>query len=66
MHGDRLAAELTASRPGLQVIFLSGYSPEFNRGLTLEEGVNFLHKPFSVTDLLQTVRAALDRGKVPR
>lgn len=66
MHGDRLAAKLTAVRPDLPVVFLSGYSPEFGRGLVLEEGVNFLYKPFSIGDLLRTVRASLDRTKASR
>jgi DNA-binding response OmpR family regulator len=65
-RGDDLAADLTAMRPGLQVVFLSGYGPEFNRGLVLEQGVNFLHKPFRLADLLRTVRAALDRAKHAR
>lgn len=65
-RGDHLAADLTAMRPGLQVVFLSGYGPEFNRGLVLEQGVNFLHKPFRLADLLRTVRAALDRAKHAR
>lgn len=60
MDGRALARRLTARRPGLPVVYMSGYSPEtiFRDGL-LEEGTPFLAKPFQREDLAQRVRAAL-------
>src|SRR5207248_3205689 len=48
MNGPTLAVQLTAVRPGLKVLFLSGYALEdaIQEGL-LQPGQPFLHKPFS-------------------
>ena len=62
MTGRELAMRLTADRPDLKVLYSSGYSTdERNPALALVEGVNFLHKPYSPTHLLKTVRACLDQ-----
>ena len=61
LSGLQLAERLRAQRPGLRVIFMSGYSPDLRGGLPgIEEGINFLQKPFSHPALLQTVRRQLD------
>jgi len=45
----------------LKVIYASGYSTEVaGRDFSLEEGVNFLAKPFEASKLAQTVRNCLD------
>jgi CheY-like chemotaxis protein len=45
----------------LQIIYVSGYSAEtVVKDLCLEEGVNFLRKPFKAQKLAQTLRAKLD------
>lgn len=62
MSGHDLARQLLTSSPDLKVIYNSAYSPEvFRQGLVVEEGVNYLQKPYSLTALLQVIRAALDR-----
>jgi two-component system NtrC family sensor kinase len=43
--GKELADRLRAQKPGLKVIFTSGYSREADKDF-LSEGVNFLHKPY--------------------
>jgi hypothetical protein len=44
------------------VIYTSGYSPEVaGKNCPLEEGVNFLTKPFTAHKLAQTVRNRLDQ-----
>jgi CheY-like chemotaxis protein len=59
--GKRLAETLTAISPTLRVVFMSGYSPDFvAEGFVLEEGVNFLQKPFQLSYLLETVRQRLE------
>ena len=62
MSGRELADRLIGLRPGLPVLFMSGYAPEkvFGEGL-LDEGTPFLHKPFSREDLASRVRELLDR-----
>jgi PAS domain S-box-containing protein len=59
--GRELARRLVADRPGLKVIYTSGYSPElFDRNLPLEPGVNYLPKPYNAAMLADILRGALD------
>ena len=59
--GKDLAERLLHENPKLKVIYNSGYSVELaGRDFPLEEGVNFLPKPFGADKLAQTVRDKLD------
>jgi PAS domain S-box-containing protein len=62
LSGMQLADQIAALRPGIKILFVSGY-PErvlVNNGrLALERPV--LNKPFTAAELLRAVRAALDR-----
>jgi PAS domain S-box-containing protein len=61
--GRDLALRLRAGAPKLPVIYMSGYSHEVAGGdFPLEEGMNYLPKPFDLTSLAKQVRASLDRG----
>jgi PAS domain S-box-containing protein len=62
MNGKELADRLRAIRPGMKCIFMSGYTADViaNRGV-LNEGVDFLQKPFLVKDLASRLREVLDR-----
>jgi len=66
MSGRELAASLSAVRPGLKVIYMSGYTANVlaDRGV-VDDSVNFLAKPFSRDDLARKVREVLD-GDSPR
>jgi signal transduction histidine kinase len=66
MRGHDLAAELRRSNPQLKVLFTTGYSPGAAgaRG-TLEEGVNFLPKPYPPDKLGEIVRRCLDSPPRP-
>jgi FixJ family two-component response regulator len=59
--GKELADRLLPSRPGMKVLFISGYTADAiaHHGV-LEEGVAFLAKPFTSNTLLRKVRAVLD------
>jgi two-component system cell cycle sensor histidine kinase/response regulator CckA len=59
--GHDLAQQLLAKKPGLKVIYTSGYSAEVFRGdFVLPERVAFLRKPYRAEELLTAVRHALD------
>ena len=60
MDGRAVAEQLLLDRPGLKVIFMSGYSPELaGRDLALLPGQQFLQKPCSTNHLLETIRDCL-------
>jgi PAS domain S-box-containing protein len=63
MSGIDLAQNLLHENPQLKVIFMSGYSDELaGRSLPMQEGANFLSKPFAAQQLAQTLRASLDNA----
>jgi two-component system cell cycle sensor histidine kinase/response regulator CckA len=61
MSGRELADRLLTARPGLRVVFTSGYSPDFSgRELRLKERQSFLQKPATPKDMLDAIRRSLD------
>lgn len=59
--GAGLAKTLKAQKNSLKVVYTTGYSVEALRSeILLEEGVNFLAKPYSPSQLARTVRRCLD------
>ena len=60
-NGRQLADRLSAARPWMKCLFMSGYTANViaHRGM-LEEGVSFIAKPFSLTTLAGKARAVLD------
>ena len=59
MDGPRLGKEVRSKRPGLPIVFMSGYADESLRQEISLENVNFLPKPFSVQQLAEAVKTAL-------
>ncbi len=61
MNGRELADRLQSLYPEIQTLFMSGYTANViaHRGV-LDEGVDFLQKPFSQQELAVKVREALD------
>ena len=57
--GPELAARLTASFPGLQVLYMSGYVREAAGHRRLPKDAAFLRKPFLPSDLLEAMRRLL-------
>lgn len=56
MNGVELWLKMQDRVPGLQCLFMSGYSPEsIERKGMLEEGVNFIRKPFGIRELVDAV-----------
>ncbi len=60
MSGRRLAERFGELRPGLSVLYMSGYTDHAleNHGV-LEPGLFFINKPFSSAELVRKVREAL-------
>ncbi len=69
MNGKELAHRFLGRFPGIKFLFMSGYTANIiaQHGL-LDEGVHFLHKPFTPLELAARVRQALDdpRSVLPR
>jgi DNA-binding NtrC family response regulator len=60
MSGGVLASKLMTLNPKLKVVYTSGYSPEaLAQSGSLEEGLNFLPKPFTRDELVGTVTRSL-------
>ena len=60
MNGRQVADHLLAARPGLKVLFMSGYTDAaiVEHGV-MEAGTHFLQKPFTPDGLSRKVREAL-------
>jgi len=61
MNGRTLAERVRATRPDVRVLFTSGYTANVivHHGV-LYDGVRFLQKPYSLTDLCGRVRETID------
>jgi len=63
MNGKQLAEAIRIKRPGIKVLFMSGYAHDVlsTQGM-LEPGVAMIHKPFRTVALARQVRQVLDSG----
>jgi two-component system, cell cycle sensor histidine kinase and response regulator CckA len=63
MTGRDLAARAQSDKPGLKAIFTSGYSADIiGKDFVLQEGLNFLQKPYHPHKLAAAVRKCLEKG----
>jgi signal transduction histidine kinase len=61
LGGRELVAQLTAQRPNLKVLYMSGYAADaLGPGHELEPGANLLQKPFRPDRLAWCVRRVID------
>ncbi|MDZ7832400.1 MAG: PAS domain S-box protein [Desulfobacterales bacterium] len=60
MNGRDLASRMAMSRPGLKILYMSGYTADViaHKGV-IDEGVKFIQKPFSMQELAVKVRDAI-------
>jgi CheY-like chemotaxis protein len=64
LGGHELAQRLEALRPGLKVLYMSGYTDSsIGQHGVLEAGISLLHKPFTEEELVRKIREVLDAGK---
>jgi len=65
MGGRVLADEIAKQRPGIRVLYVSGYTDDaIVRHGVLEPGVHYLEKPFTPDTLAQKVRGVLVNAAV--
>ena len=66
MGGRALADRLQESRPGLRVLYVSGYAEAevLERGGSARESA-FVQKPFTPEELALRIRALIDRPRPP-
>lgn len=61
MNGKDLSDHLNSIYPDLKTLFMSGYTADnIDRHGLLGDGIFFMHKPFSIQQLSEKVRNALD------
>ena len=64
LGGHALARRMEALRPGLKVLYMSGYTDSsIAQHGVLEEGISLLHKPFTEEELVRKIREVLDAGR---
>ena len=61
MNGRELLEQIKTIKPDIKCLYMSGYTANIitHRGV-LDEGINFIQKPFSIKTISQRVRAVLD------
>ena len=64
MNGRKLAEEARRQRPGLKVLFTTGYTQNaIVHGGVLDRGVDLIVKPYPADKLARKIREILDRGR---
>ena len=67
MSGRELAARLASLHPEMRVLYMSGYTDDaITHHSVLEEGLNFIQKPFTLDGLARKVREVLDKDPNPQ
>ena len=62
MNGPDLARALALRRPGMKVLFISGYTDDkFRCGQLADPDITLIQKPFQLIDLTQKLRQIIDR-----
>jgi two-component system, cell cycle sensor histidine kinase and response regulator CckA len=61
MDGMQMARRIVELKPGIKTLFMSGYTADViaQRGV-LDEGMNFLSKPYTRTDMARRMRELID------
>ena len=62
MNGRELSSQLIQVHPGLKTLYMSGYTANViaHHGM-LDQGIQFIQKPFSLKDLAVIVRETLEQ-----
>jgi CheY-like chemotaxis protein len=61
MGGKELAEEILKIVPGIKILFTSGYTDNhIVRSGRLNQGINFIQKPFSIKDIAKKIRYVIE------
>lgn len=63
MTGRQLSEKLTADRPGLKTLLMSGYTDDVIEPEMLSDSLRFVQKPFSLSELAHLVREMLEQDQ---
>lgn len=58
--GKDVYDEIKKIKPDIKILFMSGHSEDKRKGL-LEEGFDFISKPFQTHELLRKVREVIEK-----
>lgn len=64
LSGPELAEEIQRIRPGLRILFVSGYPDQL--AILRERGRPVLRKPFTSVKLIRKIREVLDKPRAAR
>ncbi len=63
MNGSELAEAIKAVLPDISTMFISGHFPEaIEKRMSIDKGIGFLQKPFTMAQLHEKVEQVLSRG----
>ena len=63
MNGKEMAVEVEKILPEVRILFTSGYAEDhIVQSGSLDKGVDFLQKPYSIQTLAKKVREVLDKN----
>lgn len=66
MSGKELSDRISARRPGIRTLFMSGYSSEiFTSAKGIESGIELIQKPFTLFELARKIRVLLSSHPAP-
>ena len=65
IQGPELVKSALDMRPGMRVIYVSGYTDRGLEIVTADSKAAFLHKPYSLADLSQQIRSAASSPTLP-
>lgn len=65
MHGQEVARHIAQQRPGIAIVFLSGYTEEAVSQMESAGRITLIEKPYTADTLLQKVRQLLDDVEAP-
>jgi CheY-like chemotaxis protein len=64
LNGRQLAEAARVTRPGLKVLFMTGYAHNaaIGQGTALDPGMEIMTKPFALDDLAKKIRDMIEAG----
>ena len=65
MSGRDLVLRVSSKRPGMKVLYMSGYTDQALQETDIRSGVGFLEKPFSPAGLQRRVREVIEGRIIP-